>query len=135
MPPCTALVIEEESGLRQLFIDVLALADIEVKAYASPEAYYRANGGRWCRRDPCPCHDFMLIDKRMRYMSGLGFLRALEEAGCQLNSQRKAIISGDWASEDIEAVRKGGYTVLEKPCPIDTIMAWVEQAGHQPKTV
>lgn len=131
----TALVIEEESGLCQLFSEVLELEGIEVNAYASPETYYQANGERWCRRDPCPCYDFMLIDKRMRNMSGLGFLRTLEEAGCQLNSQRKAIISGDWGIEDLEAARKGGYKVLEKPCPIDAIIDWVEQADNQPKTV
>ena len=126
----TALVIEEEFGIRQLFTDLLALEDIEVKAYASPEAYYRANDKHWCRRNPCPCHDFMLIDKRMPNLSGFDFLHKLKEQGCQFNSRRIAVLSGDWTNEDLKAALEGGYKVLEKPCSVATILAWIRETDQ-----
>lgn len=130
----TALVIEEEADLRQLYTDVLALEEIAVNGYASPEAYYLANGGCWCRHDPCPCHHFMLIDKQMPNMSGLDFLCRLEEKGCRLKPRRKAVISGDWPIEDLEAVRKRGYQVLEKPCHVNDLLNWIQEADSHPKT-
>jgi CheY-like chemotaxis protein len=126
MAALTALVFDDDEMTRKLLEEILNIRGVKVSSYADPAVFLQGHGQQCCARER-PCFDLILTDNKMPMMTGLTFLEQLAAMGCPVLKAQTAVISGTWTSEDLGAARKLGCRVFEKPCPVDSILAWVDE--------
>lgn len=121
-----ALLFEDEESCRTVMIDILKEYDIEVDAYPDPTIYFK-------KSDKCPNVDVILTDHQMPNMTGLDFLKRIDEMRCDIPPDNKAVISGGLTDNDITKIEELGIKCFHKPCSIDEIYDWLNEIGVIPK--
>ena len=112
------LIIEDDSDNRDMFCEVLKLADCEVETAASPQ-----EGLEMLERNEAP--DILLLDLHLQGMSQEEFhskLRAL------LPAKTKLLLVSGAAAISAEAEKIGAWKFMQKPISIDTLLATVKTA-------
>jgi len=120
-----ALVIDDDPLCRNLLADILREKNFEVSPYRTPHEFF-ADHPR-CRAQDQACYAVIISDNRMPGMSGIDFLHTLKaEFKCPLPVHHMALISGDWQQQDLNRATKLGCRIFDKPTPIDTLFAWLD---------
>ena len=83
---------------------------------------------------PHPCADALFIDQNIHGISGLEFIRRMQERGCKSDPSGKFIILGDAHSIDMDEVERIGCKVLEKPATRDVIGEIINSIKEKTKT-
>ena len=126
MRPKSALVFDDNLICRTFFSDILDEQNFAVTSFADPTLFLTDHDYEYCPADH-PCVDLIITDNQMPGMTGLEFLEQLKQKGCKVPDQRKAIISGNWSSEQVTRAEKIGCKVFHKPTPMDELHAWLEE--------
>lgn len=115
------LVVDDNARARQSMADVLAAAghDVEVSASAL-EALRLLDKISF---------DVILTDLQMPGMSGLEFIRALEQRGC--DSQVAMVTAFASVASAVEAMRHGAFDYIEKPFDAEQLEKLVTRALAQ----
>jgi len=121
-----ALLFDDDEGCRKVIIAALADYDIKTEAHHDPTCFLK-------KADKCPvdkpCVDIIITDNQMPNMTGLDFLKRLDEMECEIPARNKAIISGDLSKKDLEKIEKLGSIAFNKPCSLTGIYDWLEEIG------
>lgn len=125
MAALKALVLDDDELTRNLFVEILRERQVEAFVYADPTDFMKEHRAGCCRKQK-PCFDAILTDNKMLKMTGLAFLKQVEEIGCLIPKEQTAIISGDWSVEDLERAQTLGCQIFEKPCNIERILNWID---------
>jgi CheY-like chemotaxis protein len=120
-----ALAFDDNPLSLALLEDVLAEKKYEVKSFADPSLFMVFCDHDICRAES-PCADVLLTDNQMPVMNGFDFLKALKEKRCKIPDNRKAIISGSFSQEQLEQAKQLGYTIFQKPAPLDELFTWLD---------
>jgi CheY-like chemotaxis protein len=126
MPPKVALLFEDNPFCRDLMTEILTEIDFKVTAFASPISYITDKN----RCDSCAgnvCADALITDNQMPEMSGLELIQWITDRGCKLANVPKAIISGNWSSEEYEQAQQLGCKIFQKPTSIHKIFQWLDE--------
>lgn len=99
----------------------------EVLCYSEP---YMCPGYTGCstgcfQQDPCV--DILLVLNRMKRMTGLELIRQQARKGCKILAMNKAVISGDFSSENLQEAEKLGCKTLFKPLDLNELFRWLEE--------
>ena len=80
-----------------------------------------------------PCSDIIISDVSMPQVNGLDFVENLRAKGCKI--KYIALISGNWADEDISRAKHIGCSVFHKPVLPKDLHEWLtkceENLDHQ----
>lgn len=119
------LVVDDEEGIRQLFIDVLVPRGYQVVAAASgPEAIERA------RQQP---FDVVFLDIKMPGMNGVETFAALK----QIAPRASYIMITGYAGSDLvdQSLRDGAQLCLSKPFGVADILDLVRSLERESAAV
>ena len=106
---------------------ILSSRGYEVLCYGEPDMCPGYTGCfSYCSQQN-PCFDIMLVMNRMKRMTGLELIRQQTNAGCKVLTINKAVISGDFTSEDLQEAEKLGCRTLSKPLDINELFNWLEE--------
>ena len=121
-----ALLLEDDTVCREIITEALSDYDFEVEAYHDPTCFLK-------NLDKCPvdmpCVDFILTDNQMPGMTGIEFLKRLEEMECKVPVRNRAIISGNFSFNDIERIEQLGIKSFNKPYSLGRVYDWLEEIG------
>lgn len=120
-----ALVFDDNHICRAVLSDILADKNIEVTAFSDPTVFLAQHAKNYCQYDK-PCVDVILTDNQMPGMTGLEFLEKLQQMNCKIPQDRKAVISGNWTSDQIQRAEHLNCVMFYKPVPIEIIHSWLE---------
>ncbi len=115
------LIIDDDSGLRKSLSLILTDAGYEVVQAEDGEA------GLAVAREQAP--DLILCDVRMPKLGGIGFLEAYGEKG----GDALVLVMTAYGSLDlaVEAMKKGAYDYIPKPCGADEVLLTVRKAEER----
>lgn len=121
-----AIIFDDDDLFLILFTRIFKSKNINVKAYSGPDGYI-------CMKShvvTCPvseaCASFLLSDQKMSGTNGLDFLRTIKQMNCKIPDFRKAVISADWADEDIIEAKRLVPNVFYKTDSKKVISEWIE---------
>lgn len=121
-----ALLLEDDPGCRDIITETLNDYGIEVEAYHDPTCFLK-------KTDKCPvdkpCVDLIFTDNQMPNMTGLDFLKRLDEMECKVPTLNRAIASGNFSRDNFEKIKDLGVKSFSKPCSINNIYDWLEEIG------
>lgn len=114
----SVLVVDDDEQVRASIGLLLATANIKVRAFASAEAFQRAQK---------PAHPFcLLLDVRLPGMSGLELLKQLSRSGSHATV---VIITGHGdVPMAVAAMRNGAFHFIEKPFDPEVLLEVVQEA-------
>jgi DNA-binding NtrC family response regulator len=119
----SVLIVEDEAGLRQGLVDVIAAMGLEAIAVGGLGDARRALG-------PGRVFDCVLLDIRLRDGNGLDFLRELRDGATRDVPVIITTAYGD-SERTIRAMRDGAFEYLTKPFDLPLLRAAVERAVKQ----
>ena len=116
----TVFIVEDDADQRELMTQLIESINVPVRAYASGEELLADT-------EPTAA-GCMLLDLRLRGMSGLAVQRELRGAGVCV----PVVIITGFASVQIavEAMKTGAFDFLEKPVPMHELLEVVQSALH-----
>jgi len=121
-----ALILDDDKDYLNAIIAALDDYDIDVEAHHDPTCFLK-------KTDKCPvgkpCVDFIITDNQMPHMSGLDFLKRLEDMECEIPARNKAIHSGNLSRKDLKTIEELGSKAFNKPCSLNNIYDWLEEIG------
>ena len=107
------IVVDDEPEMREAIRLMLESAGLQVEAFSSAEEFLEAPS-----RHDCP--KCLILDVRMRGLSGLGLQKRLTQQGVRI----PIIFLTGFAdvSTAVQAIRSGGFDFLEKPLHRDMLL-------------
>ena len=120
-----ALVIDDDVYCLDISVEYLLDKDFTVSSELRATCSMIKKGLNFCPMSK-PCYDFILSDNRMPGMTGLEFFTQQQQSGCKVPPQHKALISGDISKTDQKIAEQAGYTIFQKPCPLNTLDQWID---------
>lgn len=121
----TVYLIDDDSSVRKLLEDSLALHGFSVRSFASAEEFLDAD-----LRNPAGC---LLLDFKMPGMNGLQLQKMLAEQG--LNIPIIFITGHADVPKSVEALKAGAFDFLEKPFSQEALVQIIEQAFKKDQTI
>ena len=119
------LIFDDSSGIRSLLWIFFDAKGYEVFTFPNP-ASCPISHKKTC---PCPleqsCSDIILSDVNMPIKKGIDFLKEQIQKGCKCKNM--ALMSGNFANEDIFRAEAMGLKLFKKPFRIEEIGKWVEE--------
>lgn len=119
------LVIDDDSGTRKTFKDVLEAKGYEVSTAGSGEEAINISRGK--------PHDIVFIDMKLPNMDGLGVYLAIKE----INPKTVAVIITAYHEEMKDFIswclEKGVYTCLTKPLDVGKVLELTEEISKKIK--
>jgi CheY-like chemotaxis protein len=122
-----AIVIDDNEEIRSVISSIMELWGYEVLSSPEPlvcPVYLDSE----C---PCPydyaCMDVLITDNRMPKMTGLDFIENQTRNGCKAIVRNKAVISGNWAEEELEHAKRLGCQIFNKPFKVEQITKWLDE--------
>lgn len=112
------LVVDDHSAARESMAEILSCAGHQVRCCASAIAALRELERA--------TFDVIITDLRMPGMTGLEFIRALEQRGC--DSQILMVTAHGSVAAAVEAMRHGAFDFIEKPFTAEAIEEQVNRA-------
>jgi CheY-like chemotaxis protein len=122
----SALVFDDNLACQALLSEVLEEQDFNVTSYADPIDFITEHPETHCPRKS-PCVNLILTDNQMPGMTGIELLEQLKKKGCKIADNRKAIISGNWSTDQLSRAKDIGCKIFFKPTPIEEIHAWLNE--------
>lgn len=117
----TIYIVDDDDAVRKSTAVVTAGAGFKTLTYASAEEFLSAFDNY-----ACGC---LILDLRLKKMSGLELLAQLRELGCRLPA---LIVSGHGdVPVAVKSIKLGAYDFLQKPVQPDVLIAKVEEALAQ----
>jgi DNA-binding NtrC family response regulator len=115
------LVVDDHTQARQSMAEILRSCGHQVETSAgAAEALHKVDRGTF---------DVILTDLRMPGMSGVDFIRALEERRCE--AQIVMVTAHASVDTAVEAMRHGAFDYIEKPLRADALEELVTRALSQ----
>ena len=123
-----ALIFDDQQEIRQILWSLFDRRGYEVFTFPHPGSCPLSE------EKPCPCSieesctDIILSDMNMPVKNGLDFLEEQLSKGCKCKNL--ALMSGDFADEDILRAESLGIKIFEKPFKLAEISNWLDQTEH-----
>lgn len=119
-----ALVIDDDSSVRQTLKEILPDYGYEVDTFENPVCFLNIRNTNQCPEDK-PCCDILIVDNEMPEMTGVDFLNRLDEMKCKIPPDHKTIYSGNIEPNDCKKVSQIGCKVFHKP-HFDKLIRWIQ---------
>lgn len=119
-----ALVLDDNDMILAVVEEILTDTQFEVTTFSDPISFFAQKEELCCHSESEPCFDILITDNRMPGMTGLEFIEKLKSRGCKIADHRKAIISGNISSEELDRAKKMNCKVFQKPLPIAELIQW-----------
>ncbi len=118
------LIFDDSEEIRSLLYGFFNKRGYEVFTFPNP-AVCPISHEKIC---PCPagvaCSDFILSDLNMPVQQGIDFLEGQMRKGCRCKNM--ALMSGDFAENDVVRAKSIGLMLFKKPFGIKEILEWIE---------
>lgn len=122
-----ALVYDDIDFCRELLVELLESRGYLVQSYPDVSAHPLFSDIAPHSQKTTACPDFLLIDNRMPYMTGLDFLeRQIHSSNC-FKQTRNAIFSGSWTAEELQKAEQLGCRVFHKPYTFEAVEGWLNE--------
>ncbi len=118
-----ALVFDDDPGIRQMFQAVFERRGYEVHCFEDPSDYCSPDNGRCPLAPHLCCADVIISDLNMPRMDGIRFMQVLAAKCCRVPA--RALLSGSWTPDALEAARRAGFQTFSKPMNITAIFDWL----------
>lgn len=120
-----AVVIDDDSSIRQLLGRVLTRKGFDFTAYSTPAdcTLYAEDGCPCSWKGICP--DVIISDFNMPGVNGVEFIGRLRAKKC--TCKNIAVISGSWDEQQLRQMVPDGVNVFSKPVQLSRIGAWLDQ--------
>ncbi|MFT3828289.1 MAG: response regulator [Opitutaceae bacterium] len=119
-----ALILEDESALRDIFTELLQRRGYRVDAFASPAACPPERLAA-CTSDPTsPRVEVIVSDKNMPPFNGLDFLERISAEW--IHHPAIAVMSGFWSEGELARAQALGFRTFSKPFTLAEFLQWLE---------
>ncbi len=121
-----ALVIDDDVYCLNIASEYFKFKGFEVTALDRPscQGFKRVDDGCEVMQ---PDYDIIVSDNRMPGMTGIDFFEFLDDVGCPIPVQRRALLTGDLTQEEFERASRRGVKVFNKPCSLGDLDLWLEE--------
>jgi len=124
------LVVDDDPAICNMLKMILSARGHEVDTYLDPTATPIVKAQECLGTgEGFHCADAMLIDYFMPNMNGLEFLNLLDERGCGLFNDNKAIITAYGTNELRQKLDQLGVKYFRKPFKLHEITQWLEDCS------
>ena len=124
-----AIIFDDDELFCYIATRILKDKNINVASYSSPIEYFCSQSGI----DSCPvatqCVGFLITDNKMQDMTGLEFLKRLNQLECKIPNCRRAIISGNWTDDNLKIAKQLVKHVFDKFEAKKVFLQWIEEYG------
>ena len=122
--PLKAIVIDDDTMCLSVAEEFFIEKDFEVAAHTRAICPMIEQRLETCPYEK-PHYDIILSDNNMPSMTGIEFFEYINERGCKISNNNKALLTGDINEEIDNRAKKLGIRVFHKPCPIEKIENWL----------
>ena len=122
-----ALVYDDIDACRELLVELLENRGYLVQSYPDVSTHPLFSDITPHCQESTACPDFLLIDNRMPYMTGLNFLERQKNCDSCLSQTRNAIFSGSWTVEELRKAEQLGCRVFHKPYSFEAVEDWLNE--------
>ena len=123
-----SLVIEDDSGVRTLFREVLKSRDHEVIMFSAIEESPLLHKHRCGCDHTCRCADFIILDLYMDDLYGLHWREHQYKEKCRVPNV--AMMSASWTKAEKQKAHELGCVVFDKPFEVRNLNSWLEKGEN-----
>ena len=125
------VVFDDNKQVRDSISLVVTMCGHDVLAYDNPSLCpLYLESACTCPREEA-CADIIITDNNMPQMTGLEFIRRQFERGCKGIIRNKAIMSGDWSTDELAVAASLGLKIFSKPVEVTELIAWLLEREQQ----
>ncbi|MEM4260894.1 MAG: response regulator [Candidatus Woesearchaeota archaeon] len=121
-----AVIYDDDISVLNVMKDIFTFKNYEVISLSIPKICpVHENEFISCPQE-FPCTDILISDLNIEPIDGISLLLKQSKIGCKIDIRNKAIMSGNFTSEDTKKCIQNGITFFQKPFDFNYFFQWLE---------